>query len=215
MDSAVAPGELARFQLLVDGTPLMPLSCPSDDWEFPTPQGQGMASPQCMPLVTSASITNSGTVPFAYIAQGLWNLGVHYVPGVATGDSCQLVGVLAPGESIDITSVYQGGTVAVLGSAAPFSSADAGKTIKQYVALFLPQPQQPIVLLLQFQLTMSMTKQEVRRRITLSTRPTLNIRDTRGMSIPSTCWTIRPLGIGTPVHRMSCLPQGPKPCDAV
>ncbi len=129
VDSAVAPGELARFQLLVDGTPLMPLSCPSDDWEFPTPQGQGMASPQCMPLVTSASITNSGTVPFAYIAQGLWNLGVHYVPGVATGDSCQLVGVLAPGESIDITSVYQGGTVAVLGSAAPFSSADAGKTI--------------------------------------------------------------------------------------
>ena len=37
--------------------------------------------------------------------------------------------MLDPGASVDITSVYLGGTVALLGSSAPFSSPDAGKYV--------------------------------------------------------------------------------------
>ena len=49
---------------------------------------------------------------------------------MATGDPGQLVGTLEPGEQVDITSVYDasgGGIVAIVGSADPFSSPDAGK----------------------------------------------------------------------------------------
>ena len=56
----------------------------------------------------------------AYIAKDYWS-GSGYVPGVATGETSELVGVLNPASQVDITSVYAGGMVAVLGSAAPFS----------------------------------------------------------------------------------------------
>jgi hypothetical protein len=40
---------------VIDGTVETPLSCPSDDWEFPTP-AQEAGSPRCVPIVGSASI---------------------------------------------------------------------------------------------------------------------------------------------------------------
>jgi hypothetical protein len=64
-----------------------------------------------------------------YLAQSLWDLGSHYVPGVSTGNSYQLAGVLDPGAQLDITSVYTGGVVAILGSAKPFSSPNEGKYV--------------------------------------------------------------------------------------
>jgi len=76
--------------------------------------------------VTSAVLVNTGQLPMAYIAASLWN-GTGYVPGVLTGDPSQLVGVLNAGAQVDITSVYNGGIVAVLGSADPFSSPAAAK----------------------------------------------------------------------------------------
>jgi hypothetical protein len=128
-DAIPQPQGLASFSLVVNGAVLTPLACPSDDWEFPVPSGEGMPTPGCSPVVMSAYLVNTGKLPMPYIAQGLWNFGAHYVPGVATGNSCQLTGVLDPGAKVNITSVYQGGSVALVGSAEPFSSPDAGKTV--------------------------------------------------------------------------------------
>ena|ERR1019366_409105 len=55
-----------------------------------------------------------------------------YVPGVATGEPSQLVGVLGSGAHVDLTSICDdnnGVVVAVLGSANPFSLPDAGRYV--------------------------------------------------------------------------------------
>jgi hypothetical protein len=67
-------------------------------------------------------IENTGPVPLALLARPLWEYGGGYIPGVATGDGIELVGVHAPGEKVTTTSVYNGGAVALLGSADPFST---------------------------------------------------------------------------------------------
>jgi hypothetical protein len=130
-----APSGLAGFAFVVNGAVLQPMACPSDNWEF-LGASNGMASgDQCSfmapfgcPGVTSAVLINTGQVPWAYTVSSLWN-GTGYVPGVLTGDPSQLAGVLSPSSQVDITSVYNGGIVAVLGSAEPFSSPDAGKYV--------------------------------------------------------------------------------------
>ena len=120
---------LAGFAFVVNGIVQRPMTCPSDNWEFlPPPNGVGPAGcgAPC-PGVTSVVIVNTGQVPMAYIAAVEWN-AMGYVPGVLTGEPDQIAGVLDPGGQVDITSVYDGGIVtAVLGSADPFSSPDAGK----------------------------------------------------------------------------------------
>jgi hypothetical protein len=124
----VAPG-LAGFGFLVNDVVQRPMACPSDNWEFSastTPSSSCGIPPPCDAGVNDVYLVNTGQSPLAYIAAGLWN-GTGYVPGVATGDPYQLVGVLDAGARVDITSVYDGGTVALLGSSAPFSSPDAGK----------------------------------------------------------------------------------------
>lgn len=133
-----APPGLAGFAFVVNGHVQHPMACPSDNWEFPPPavpantsladtgfDGCNFSPPGCAG-VSSAILINTGSTPLAYIAASLWN-GVGYVPGVLTGESNQIVGVLDPGGKVDITPVYDGGSVAVLGSADPFSSPDAGK----------------------------------------------------------------------------------------
>jgi hypothetical protein len=70
-------------------------------------------------------LVNTGSAPIAYIAFSLYVLNAQYVPGVPTGDPDQLAGVLQPGDQVDTTSVFASGVVAVLGSSAPFSPADA------------------------------------------------------------------------------------------
>jgi hypothetical protein len=127
-----APPGLAGFAFVIEGVAQHPMSCPSDNWEF----SAATANPQCgypppCPSLDSVYLINTGHFPVAYIASGLW-MSQAYVPGVATGDPYQLVGVLDPGGKVDITSVYDGGytdqgVVALLGSSAPFSSPDAGK----------------------------------------------------------------------------------------
>jgi hypothetical protein len=129
-DVPLAPAGLAGFAFNVNGVVQTPMECPSADWEFPWPPGEGTPMPN-PPIsgVESAFIVNTGTLPMPYLAQSLWDLGSHYIPGVSTGDNYQLAGVLAPAAQLDITSVYTGGVVAVLGSAEPFSSPDAGKYV--------------------------------------------------------------------------------------
>jgi len=119
------PQGVATFSFVVNGVVMSPMTCPSEHWEYPWPAGEGAVSPEPpAPGITSVFIVNTGTLPLAYFAQALWAFGSHYVPGVSSGPN-DLAGVLAPGAQIDITSVYLSGTVALLGSAEPFSDADA------------------------------------------------------------------------------------------
>ena len=126
---AALPG-LAGFGFIVNDVVQYPMACPSEDWEFPWPPGEGMPTPFPPPAgIKSVLIVNTGTLPMPYLAQSGWNLGTHYVPGVLPGGSDQLAGVLDPGAVVDITSVYVSGAVAILGSAEPFSEPDAGKYV--------------------------------------------------------------------------------------
>lgn len=120
-DSSDSFTGLAGFQFVINDQVEQPMDCPSDDWEFPpTPLPDAGAH--------SVLLINTGSAPMAYIAASLWN-GTGYVPGVATGEPNQLVGVLDPGGKVDITSVYAGGVIALVGSAVPFASPDAGKFV--------------------------------------------------------------------------------------
>jgi hypothetical protein len=110
-------GELASFELLVNGVEQVPLHCPDSPWDYAEPA-------QEHPDVV---IKNTGPVPIAYNALASWSVAPPNIPGVSDGESGQLVGVLAPAKQVDITSVFtatmanEGGAIAVLGSAAPFS----------------------------------------------------------------------------------------------
>lgn len=109
--SKMDSGSLASFAVIVNCVQETPLACPNAAWEYTPAPGP----------TYSVEIRNTGPVPIAYIARPLWNYGGHYIPGVATGDGMELVGVLAPSEQVNTTSVYNGGAIALLGSAKPFS----------------------------------------------------------------------------------------------
>jgi hypothetical protein len=129
-----APAGFAGFAFALNGVVQKPMACPSDNWEFvpfpavpPLDAGYqfygddncSITVPMCRG-VSSVILVNTAQVPMAYIASAFWS-GTGWVPGVATGDPNELVGVLAPGAQVDITSVYDGGITAVLGSSDPFS----------------------------------------------------------------------------------------------
>jgi hypothetical protein len=125
-----APAGLAGFSFVVNGVVQHPLACPSANWEFDPnavmPPDEGgieylCGAPETCPGVNSVVIVNTGQLSMAYVAQSTWSLPGHYEPGVPTGEPNQLVGVLNPGGSLDITSVFVGGITALLGSADPFS----------------------------------------------------------------------------------------------
>lgn len=58
--------------------------------------------------------------------------------GVPFGNPNELSGVMNPGGSVDITSVYVGGLVAVLGSSRPFVDPDAGKYVADGTSVAWP-----------------------------------------------------------------------------
>jgi hypothetical protein len=153
IDVTPAPAGLAGFAFVVNGVIQVPMTCPSDDWEFPPTAGTdangactgGQPSqplsfdsgpppppvvdaapsfPPC-PGVAGALLINTGEVPIAYLAAAYWSLPSSYRPGVLTGNPEQVAGVLPPGGQVDITSVYSGGITALLGSSDPFSFSDS------------------------------------------------------------------------------------------
>jgi hypothetical protein len=130
IDVPPAPVGQAGFAFIVNGAVQTPLACPATNWEFPPVSGQTTCAnePPC-PGIQSAYIVNTGALPMPYIAQSYWTAQGIYSPGVPTGNSYQLTGVLAPGQQVDITSVYVGGITAVLGSAEPFSNPDGGRPV--------------------------------------------------------------------------------------
>jgi hypothetical protein len=122
------PAGEAGIALIVNGIVQTPLSCPANNWEFWPVDSAG--NPLCDPsnllcTVSSAVLENSGSVPVTYTVQPEWNTPGVYPPGIAIGDSNELVGVLAPGAELDITQAFVGGITAVLGSSLPFSDYDA------------------------------------------------------------------------------------------
>jgi hypothetical protein len=125
-DAPPPPTGLAGFALVLNDVVQAPMRCEHYAWQYAPPPGQ-TSSPGHPPTpgIDSAYIVNTGTLPLAYVAQSLWGAAVKpgtELPGVLTGESYQLAGVLAPGKQVDITSVYTGGYAAMLGSAEPFSS---------------------------------------------------------------------------------------------
>ena len=125
------PLGLAGFAFVVNDAVRSPMVCASENWEFaPFPTSADSACnpdpmrPGC-PGVNSVYLVNTGKVAVAYYATNIWN--GHYVPGVATGAPLELAGVMNPGVSVNITSVFSGGFTALLGSSQPFSSSNSGK----------------------------------------------------------------------------------------
>jgi hypothetical protein len=118
----------ASFAFVVNGVAQTPLSCAYADWEFADPFSPDAGGPNgpypSGPALAGSTVylSNTGIVPLSYTAQPFWNVSNGgYVPGVATGDSGQLVGVLGALQRVDITAAYNGGIVALLGSPAGFS----------------------------------------------------------------------------------------------
>jgi hypothetical protein len=148
-----APAGLAGFAFVVNGAEQSPMNCPAESWEYAPPAAQlavlqsvgadaggfpdtlcvsstpgGVPTPPCKGL--SVFLVNTGQYPVAYTAQTTWTFGGGgQPPGVPFGNPDELSGVINPGQSVDITSVYVGGTVAVLGSSHPFTDPDAGKYV--------------------------------------------------------------------------------------
>jgi hypothetical protein len=141
-DAPPAPAGLAGFAFVVNGVVQTPRTCAAESWEYPPPTGPtgqpipvpdsglpgvdtvcNSGEPPCPGL--TVFLVNTGQFPVAYTAQPVWS-GWN-PPGVPFGNMGELSGVMSPGGSVDITSAYVGGIVAVLGSAQPFVDPDAGK----------------------------------------------------------------------------------------
>jgi hypothetical protein len=138
----VAPG-FAAFAFVVNDVVQHPMTCPSANWEFSsstTPTCGGAwttdhppaSGPPCDSGLDHAFLVNTGEFPVAYIAEGGWQSSAEYYPGGGFVGTMTfwfggIVGTLYPGDKTDITSVYRGGTVALLGSPAPFSAPDASQ----------------------------------------------------------------------------------------
>ncbi len=141
-DAARADAGAGLFAFVVNGVPQSPLSCAHTNWQFapqvPVPAGstacvggppQADAAPYCTG-VASAVIVDTGDVPLAYTAETIWDgARSEYPPGVDFGDPGELSGVLQPGGQVDVSSIYAGGVVAVLGSSMPFSAPSASRFV--------------------------------------------------------------------------------------
>jgi hypothetical protein len=116
------------FELLYGGVPQTPFSCPTSNWEFPWPGNSSFPDGSSSGTVT-VTVRNTGGVPLAYIAEQMgWILGVTYSPGVPTGESGEEVGVLAPGQSVDLVLQACTGScsIGLVGASKPFSARDGG-----------------------------------------------------------------------------------------
>jgi hypothetical protein len=125
-----APPGLAGFALIINDVVQNPMTCQGSDWEFaPYPAGTNCGYSNCSG-VESVILVNTGALPMAVVAGYVWFVGGAYAPGVqpspaeSPGGASFQTGVLGPGDRLDITSVYAGRTVAILGSAEPFSDPD-------------------------------------------------------------------------------------------
>jgi hypothetical protein len=148
LDAALAsltppPPGLAGFAFIVNNEVQHPMACPTGLWEFaayPASSFAGCELSGC-PGVESALLVNTGTLPMPYLVGKLWSVGGGDAqPGVAgsSGGLEQIAGVLEPGGTVAITSTYVESITALLGSAEPFSSPDAGVAVTDEGTIFWP-----------------------------------------------------------------------------
>ena len=113
------PNAIATFDMVVDGKPSPAATCASEPFNFQVAQGY-----------KTIAVKNTSSIPMAFILRREWSLGTHYQPGVPTGSGGEIAGVLAPGQSVDFTSLYpaalQPAIVAILGSQERFLDPEAG-----------------------------------------------------------------------------------------
>jgi hypothetical protein len=127
------------FEVLYGGAPQTPYSCPTSNWEFPWPSNGSFPDGSSSGTVT---VRNTGGVPLAYIAEQMgWILGVTYSPGVPTGESGEEVGVLAPGQSVDLVLQACTGSclIGLVGSSKPLSVRDGGFAAADEKTIAWPQ----------------------------------------------------------------------------
>src|SRR5262249_25633098 len=106
--------ELPRFEVSCNGSPLPPHACPQKRWEMEpcqVPEGGARV----------VILRNKGTLPIAYTARQWWYGG--YVPGEPSNNPRgeERIGTLRAGQEVDLSSMYNGGYLMLLGSVAPFS----------------------------------------------------------------------------------------------
>jgi hypothetical protein len=122
------PSGQAGVALIVDGVLQKPLDCPVEGFEFwpVNAYGQPICAPTTFtcPPGTFVVLENSSAFPIAYAAQPFWTAPAP-PPGVMTGESTRESGFLQPGEEVDISQVFNAGTVALVGSVQPFADLDA------------------------------------------------------------------------------------------
>jgi hypothetical protein len=137
-DAPAAAAGLAGFAFVVNDVVLTPMACPDVAWEYALPAGETSSPPDNPPTkgVNNAYIVNTGTLPLAYVAQSLWS--PNQQPGVLTGTTYQLAGLLMPGTQVDITPVYVGGYTAIVGSSEPFTSLDSGHPFSDEGSILWP-----------------------------------------------------------------------------
>jgi hypothetical protein len=124
LDSALpesSDSPIETFEFIKGGVVQDPMSCPGIHWEYSGVVGES---------APDVYIRNTGSVPLVYTAAPVWDVGIGdpYIPGLVdpTAPKPQDIGVLAPGASVNITSFYEGGYVALLGASKPFSLNDGG-----------------------------------------------------------------------------------------
>jgi len=104
----------ASISVRCNGAVVAKYACPDKRWEYDF-------APCTAPR--KVVLENTGTLPIAFIARRVWT-GTSYVPNQATdGLSGEMVGVIAVASKVDISTAYNGGIFALVGSVSPFDAA--------------------------------------------------------------------------------------------
>lgn len=105
----------ATLVVRCNGTPVAKYACADKRWEYDFAP--------CPGPTRKVVLENAGSVPIAFIARKVWT-GFAYVPNQATdGLNGEMVGVIAAGNKVDISTAYGGGIFALVGSVLPFDDA--------------------------------------------------------------------------------------------
>jgi hypothetical protein len=122
---------IATFEIHCDSKLLVTRNCPTKRWEFDftgcdTSGTTGDGGTTGDAGVHKIELLNTGTTyPVAWMIRNGWALGGKYVPGVQNdGQDGEMHGVLAPGQIVDISSVFMPGgpLFALVGSVRPFAT---------------------------------------------------------------------------------------------
>ncbi len=108
----------AAIEVWCNGAPMVTLGCPSKRWEWNfTCRSDAGGIGWDGVLV---ELRNAGRYPIAYTVREGWADDAKYVPGKPS-DGSELYGTLEPGATADVSSRFNGGIFALVGSVRPFA----------------------------------------------------------------------------------------------